>query len=76
MSLTFSVLCYNKAIKIYLVISNSTILRENKMEILKEINITKDKKLAIWLNIISFPTFFPIFLSFLLTWSKDSTAYY
>lgn len=58
MSLTFSVLCYNKAIKIYLVISNSTILRENKMEILKEINITKDKKLAIWLNIISFPTFF------------------
>lgn len=58
MSLTFSVLCYNKAIKIYLVISNSIILRENKMEILKEINITKDKKLAIWLNIISLPTFF------------------
>lgn len=66
MSLTFSVLCYNKAIKIYLVISNSTILWENKMEILREINITKDKKLAIWLNIISLPTFFLFFYLFYL----------
>lgn len=45
------------------------------MEILKEINITKDKNLAIWLNIISLPTF-SCFLIFLLTWFKDSTHYY
>ncbi len=36
------------------------------MEILREINITKDKKLAIWLNVISLPTFFLFFYLFYL----------